>query len=130
MYISNSVLITKSIYNIRRSPHMSETLTLYVSMFTPKAQLQKLEDELTKFVMENGRDYHPKLDMFVDEIQTPNETELQGKLRVRLCIYYRSNFQDGGRRTFRRSQVTSMDCGDHSHSSPLVSSCSLSRKWS
>ena len=42
------------------------------------------------------------MDLTVDEIQTPTELEVQGKLRVRLSIPHKSNWQDGGRRSQRR----------------------------
>lgn len=42
MYVSNTILMLKPVFNLRRSPHQTETLTLNASIFTPREKLQEV----------------------------------------------------------------------------------------
>lgn len=103
LYFANAVLATKPIFNIRRSPHQSDSVTIQVAIQTSVQTLKDLESKMLAFVIENSRDYHPRVDMTVDELSLPTDTETQGKLRVRFSINHKGNWQEGGKRAVRRN---------------------------
>ncbi|KAI3635426.1 hypothetical protein MIR68_006064 [Amoeboaphelidium protococcarum] len=88
--IPNAILQTKVIYNYRRSPNQSETFTLYAESDKVDKLIAQLEDEVTKFVRRNARDYLPTVSVHLDN----NNGFADGKLKVLLRINYKGNFQD------------------------------------
>jgi len=98
VWVPNSVLMTKMIHNIRRSPDQAEAITFYVDFFTPESKIRQLEEKMRKFVADKSRDYHSSLDLNVRELENIN------KLTLTFWLQYKGNWQDGGRRFQRRTQ--------------------------
>ncbi|KAI3652530.1 hypothetical protein MP228_001955 [Amoeboaphelidium protococcarum] len=88
--IPNAILQTKVIYNYRRSPNQSETFTLFAESDKVDKLMAQLEDEVTKFVRMNARDYLPTVSVHIDN----NNGFADGKLKILLRINYKGNFQD------------------------------------
>lgn len=92
-YITNSILTQKSLYNIRRSGQQSEVITAYIALNTSRAQIDQLHAKLVAFVTKHSRDFQPKMMLFLDGLEVPIVQETQGKMRLKLIYFARSNFQ-------------------------------------
>lgn len=102
--IPNSILASKVIFNYRRSPPQSESITVYAHINTSIDQIRALENGMIEFTAQHSRDFRPKVDLSIDEIREPRDTEPQGTLKIRLWINHRLNFQDAAARIARRNK--------------------------
>lgn len=117
--VTNPVLATKFIHNIRRSPHQSDAIQLDVSVRTPARLLEQLKERMILFLQDNRRDYYPELGMTVNSIARKvdlvpnsicgNSTVLtnansEAFLQVSFFLKHRSNWQDGMKRLDRRTR--------------------------
>lgn len=103
VYVPNVIMANKFIFNIRRSPHQSDVVTLHVALKTPEHKLKALDERMTLFLLSHPRDFQPRLDLRLIDMDVPTDTETQGKICVKLSINYRNNFQDMARRAQRRN---------------------------
>ncbi|GLB37046.1 putative mechanosensitive ion channel [Lyophyllum shimeji] len=94
----NTVLNTKFIQNIRRSPQMSETFTFDVSYATTFEDLEKLREKMLEFVKAERRDYQPAFDVAVKDFPE------QEKMTLTADIKYKSNCQLGALKSKRRNK--------------------------
>ena len=60
-YITNSVLRTQMIVNVRRSPLQNEVISIKIHPLTSSDHLQALEKRLNEFIKANTRDYVPPI---------------------------------------------------------------------
>ncbi|KZV95105.1 hypothetical protein EXIGLDRAFT_672416 [Exidia glandulosa HHB12029] len=93
----HSVLNTKYIANIRRSPQMSEPFTMEVSYATTFEQVEKLRDQMLAFVKDQRRDFMSAFDVSIVDIPE------QGKMILSTSIKYKSNFQQGALKSKRKN---------------------------
>lgn len=88
-YITNSVLRSQMIVNVRRSPLQNEGITIKILPSTPQERLQALEAKLNDFLRANSRDYVPPLMLkgyrFIDK----------DHMAMEMLLQHRSNFQNG-----------------------------------
>ncbi|KAF8577750.1 hypothetical protein K439DRAFT_1417934 [Ramaria rubella] len=94
----NSILSTKYISNIRRSPTMSETFAFDVAFDTTFEQIEALRDKMLAFVTAQRRDYLPSFDVVVVDIPD------QEKMSLTADIKYKSNWQQGALKVKRRNK--------------------------
>ncbi|PSR78148.1 hypothetical protein PHLCEN_2v7557 [Hermanssonia centrifuga] len=94
----NTVLSTKFIENIRRSPQMSESFNWDVAYSTTFEQIEQLRELMLAFLTSERRDYMPSFDVFVVDI--PEQT----KMTLKADIKYKSNFQQGALKAKRRNK--------------------------
>ncbi|KAH9963910.1 Mechanosensitive ion channel-domain-containing protein [Russula dissimulans] len=96
--VSNTVLDTLFIKNIRRSPKMSETFTFDVSYSTTFKQIEQLRSLMLGFVQMERRDFQPSFDISVSDIPD------QEKMVLQADIMYKSNWQQGTLKATRRNK--------------------------
>ncbi|PCH43751.1 hypothetical protein WOLCODRAFT_104096 [Wolfiporia cocos MD-104 SS10] len=94
----HSLLNTKFIRNIRRSPLMSETFTFDVAYGTTFEQIQHLRELMLAFVKSERRDYLPSFDVSIVDMPA------QEKLTLTADIKYKSNWQQGALTATRRNK--------------------------
>ncbi|KDQ53484.1 hypothetical protein JAAARDRAFT_209850 [Jaapia argillacea MUCL 33604] len=94
----NTILNTKFIQNIRRSPQMSETFKFEVEYSTTFEQLESLRDKMMAFLEAERRDYFPVFDVIVLDIPD------QEKMALKVDIKYKSNFQQGALKAKRHNK--------------------------
>jgi len=96
--VSNNVLATLFIQNIRRSLKMSETFTFDVDFTTSFKQIERLRSLMLGFVQMERRDFQPSFDIVVVDIPD------QEKMTLSADIMYKSNWQQGGLKATRRNK--------------------------
>lgn len=94
----NKVLNDLFIYNMRRSPQLSETFTFDVAFDTTFEQLEKLRAKMFYFVQSQRRDYLPVFD--VNVVDFPE----QGKMVLSADIKYKSSSQQSTLKAKRRNK--------------------------
>jgi small-conductance mechanosensitive channel len=117
--VTNPVLATKFIHNIRRSPHQSDAIQLELDLRTPSSKLDQIKKRMSQFLVDNKRDYYPTLSMCVNSIKRTDVSSAMGSggqptmltttspepfLQVAMYFKHRSNWQDGMKRMERRSR--------------------------
>ena len=90
VYMYNSLLATKDIYNARRSAPYSDTVTFRVAFGTPNAVLDQIRERATAFVQSRPGDYGKRVWVIIDGF---NMTE---SVVVKVFYSHRSNMQVGG----------------------------------
>ena len=97
--MNNAILNNLWIENIRRSNIMSEVINISVDFGTAFSSIQKLRQEMQKFVTSNSRDYASELEIEI--------TDAKGldKLLLKLVIKHKSNWQNDALRAHRRNKV-------------------------
>lgn len=93
----HSVLNTKYIANIRRSPQMSEPITLDVSFGTSFEQIERLREQMLAYCKEQRRDFLGQFDVTIVDIPEQN------KMVLSTSIKYKSNFQQGALKAKRKN---------------------------
>ena len=68
-YAPNSVLATKYIYNVRRSPSQMEVFEINIAMHTPNEKLVELRTKLVRYLENDSREYLPNLDIMCFSIK-------------------------------------------------------------
>lgn len=96
--VSNTVLSSLFIQNIRRSPKMSESFTFDVHYSTTFEQIEKLRSLMLGFVQSERRDFQPLFDIVVADIPD------QAKMSLKAEIMYKSNWQQGALKAIRRNK--------------------------
>ncbi|KAF3920763.1 hypothetical protein ABW20_dc0102829 [Dactylellina cionopaga] len=92
-HFPNSVLNSKMVENVSRSKAMHEVFTIAVSSDTTVDEIDTLRDELSKFIVENNRDFYSKEgDLTVEVCGFALE-----KVDIRVQVRYKGNYADGKR---------------------------------
>lgn len=94
-YMPNRILSSKAIVNLRRSPIMTEFVSLSVMPTTSREKIRKLELKLIEWLKENQRDYVPV--MFIRGFKVIDKEHMI----LDLSISHRSNFNDMVKKEFR-----------------------------
>ncbi|KAL1748755.1 Mechanosensitive ion channel-domain-containing protein [Schizophyllum fasciatum] len=94
----NTQLNTLFLYNIRRSPQLSETFAFDVAYSTTFEQLEELRSRMIAFLKAERRDYLPSFD--VNVVEFPD----QEKMSLTADIMYKSISQQVGLRAKRRNK--------------------------
>ncbi|CAO3610465.1 unnamed protein product [Cunninghamella echinulata] len=95
MYAPTSVLMTKFIYNARRSGDMGESVLFSVDFRTPTDLIFALRDRLDEWVSNHPRDFTSGFDVRISDIIDVNKVVLSA------WIPHKGNWQDGGKRLQR-----------------------------
>ncbi|KAI9308764.1 Mechanosensitive ion channel-domain-containing protein [Cunninghamella echinulata] len=95
MYAPTSVLMTKFIYNARRSGDMGESVLFSVDFRTPTDLIFTLRDRLDEWVSNHPRDFTSGFDVRISDIINVNKVVLSA------WIPHKGNWQDGGKRLQR-----------------------------
>jgi hypothetical protein len=96
--VSNIVLSSAFIQNIRRSPKMSESFPFDVHYSTTFEQIERLRSLMLGFVQSERRDFQPLFDIVVVDIPD------QEKMSLKAEIMYKSNWQQGSLKAIRRNK--------------------------
>ncbi|KAF9307351.1 hypothetical protein BGZ74_005791 [Mortierella antarctica] len=96
MYYPNNVLSQKPIHNVRRSPNMSEKITLNVDCYTPQAKIFELRARMRDFLARESKEFLPDMEIQIQE--------MDAKLKISMVIEHKGNWQDSGRRWSRRTK--------------------------
>lgn len=104
MYCPNTVMAQKKIFNIRRSPPQSDTVSIQLPLFTPPSKLQSLNSKMTEFNLNNSHDFRGNALMIVQDSKDTctGKSDLKS-LNVTFVLAYTINFQDGLARIARRN---------------------------
>ncbi|KAF9820412.1 hypothetical protein IEO21_01421 [Rhodonia placenta] len=94
----HSLLNTKFIQNMRRSPQMSETFTFDVNFGTTFEQIEQLRELMLTFLKMERRDFQPIFDVSILDIPA------QEKMMLTADIRYKGNWQQGTLKTTRRNK--------------------------
>lgn len=97
VYIPNSNLASKNIYNVRRSPTQSDFIDLFLPPETPISAIWSLRDQLAEFASSEPRDYTGRVDL----VSFDTETD---RCKVQLAVEYRTSFQDAALRAARKNK--------------------------
>ncbi|KAH7278299.1 hypothetical protein KP509_38G034800 [Ceratopteris richardii] len=99
VYYPNSVLATKCISNLYRSPDMMEFLQYSVHISTPTEKINTFKEKLTEYVERNPEHWRSKITVIVKELEDLNSMALG------LSLQHTINFQNAGERFIRRSAL-------------------------
>ncbi|KAH9832221.1 Mechanosensitive ion channel-domain-containing protein [Rhodofomes roseus] len=94
----HSLLNTKFVMNMRRSPQMSEMFTFDVAYATTFEQIEKLRELMLAFVKSERRDFQPSFDVSIADFPD------QEKMTLTTDIKYKSNWQQGALKVTRRNK--------------------------
>ncbi|KAI3656393.1 hypothetical protein MP638_000810 [Amoeboaphelidium occidentale] len=103
MHCPNEKLADMFIYNLRRSGHQSEAIEISIAMDTPAKKIEQLENKMKDFVEGNTRDFYPAIDLTVEDIEEPAVGD-EGKVKLKLFIRHKGNFQNNQLRVARRNK--------------------------
>ncbi|KAI3637585.1 hypothetical protein MIR68_004234 [Amoeboaphelidium protococcarum] len=98
IYSPNSVLATKDITNVRRSPNQIETVEVHLAYDTSAELIQTFRQKLNEYVQTESKDFMPKIDL------VPFEIEAMNKIKYYIYLEHRNNWQDSGRRWQRHAK--------------------------
>ncbi|KAI9294700.1 hypothetical protein K502DRAFT_330497 [Neoconidiobolus thromboides FSU 785] len=98
-YIPHNILMTKIIYNIRRSPTQAEQIDFQISFDTPKEKILKLKERINQYLV----DEEPR-EFFDDPLVALSEIVDSNKLNMFIWLEHKGNWQDGGRRWARKTR--------------------------
>lgn len=99
VYILNSTLATKTIYNVRRSGNSAENIEVIIPTPTPMDKLWAFRDTMVEFVRKFPKEFTGYSDISsIDIIDAKN-------LKLTLFVEYRGNFQNVAQKTFRRKLI-------------------------
>ncbi|KAI8070753.1 Mechanosensitive ion channel-domain-containing protein [Gongronella butleri] len=102
VYAPTTVLMTKLITNVRRSPDMGESIPINVDFRTPTDLLFTLRDRLAAWVNEQPREFAAGFDVRLQEIVDLN------KLVLTVWLPHKGNWQNVGKRLQRRNRFMFM----------------------
>ncbi|KAF2304083.1 hypothetical protein GH714_026978 [Hevea brasiliensis] len=100
IYYPNSVLATKPISNLYRSPSMSDSFEFAIDLHTSKEKIKNLQESIKKYMEGNPRRWSP-----ASHSLQFKEIEDMNKLKVALYFKHTINFHDVGKRSKRRSEL-------------------------
>ncbi|KAF9909695.1 hypothetical protein EC991_008174 [Linnemannia zychae] len=95
MYYPNSLISTKPIHNVRRSPNMTDKIVLNIDCYTPQSKIFELRARMRDYLIHESKDFLPDLEIQIQE--------MDAKLKISMCIEHKGNWQDSGRRWARRT---------------------------
>lgn len=99
VYISNSVLSSKPIINLRRSPDQIDVLTIHINFTTPIHLLREFELELANYIEKRSTHFYPKFEVEYKDVENSN------RMVIRLRVQHRNNFANMRRFRERRSRL-------------------------
>ncbi|KAF9203733.1 hypothetical protein BGZ49_006114 [Haplosporangium sp. Z 27] len=95
MYYPNSLISQRPIYNVRRSPNMTDKIVLNVDCYTTQAQIFELRARMRDYLLKESKEFQPGLEIQIQQMDV--------KLTISMCIEHKGNWQDSGRRWARRT---------------------------
>ncbi|RUS16522.1 Mechanosensitive ion channel-domain-containing protein [Endogone sp. FLAS-F59071] len=99
LYVRNTVLTKKNIFNIRRSGPMGEFIEIQIDYNTPSQKIDSLREKLSDWCNKNSTDFTPGvLALNIFEIESTN------KIHCVIWVEHRSNWQDMMARYARRTK--------------------------
>ncbi|KAI7903201.1 Mechanosensitive ion channel-domain-containing protein [Cokeromyces recurvatus] len=98
LYAPTTVLLTKIIYNVRRSNNMGETLTFNIDFRTENDLILTLRERLLEWVQSQSRDFGPGFDLRVTDIKDMNQVILT------IWLPHKGNWADLGKRFQRKTR--------------------------
>jgi small-conductance mechanosensitive channel len=101
IYVPNSVLSTKPIYNIRRSGPTTDLLRMSFAHATRIDQLENLRLRLQSFLRQNRQDFTEFHRINIDALENCN------RMNVTILIQHASNWQDLELQMARRTKILS-----------------------
>lgn len=101
IYVPNSVLSTKPIYNIRRSGPTTDLLRMSFAHATRVDQLENLRLRLQNFLRQNRQDFTEFHRVNIDALENCN------RMNVPILIQHASNWQDLELQMARRTKILS-----------------------
>lgn len=99
VFYPNSVLATKPISNLYRSPDMKDVLEFSVHISTPTENITALKEKISAYVERKSEHWHPKFSVLVKELEDLN------RMRLSVIMQHTINFQNFGERMSRRSDL-------------------------
>jgi small-conductance mechanosensitive channel len=101
VYIPNSNLSGKSIYNVRRSATQTDFIDISLAATTSINKLYQLRNKLANFAKSEVKSYTGVVEIA--------QYDLDGdKIKVQISVEYRTNFQDAAVRAARRNKFMAM----------------------
>ncbi|RZC44047.1 hypothetical protein C5167_036999 [Papaver somniferum] len=95
----NSVLSTKPISNLYRSPDMGDAIDFCVHVSTPVEKISTMKHRLTAFIESKREHWYPSPMIVVRDVDDLN------RLKISVWLCHRINHQDMGERWIRRALV-------------------------
>ncbi|MCO5560198.1 hypothetical protein L7F22_013807 [Adiantum nelumboides] len=99
VYFPNSLLSMKAISNYYRSPDQGDAIEFQIVMSTPVEKLGFLKERMQRYIEGLPQFWYPDFRIICDKIQDSN------KMNMNIWMRHRLNFQDGGERFQRRSNM-------------------------
>ncbi|PWN32458.1 uncharacterized protein FA14DRAFT_114636, partial [Meira miltonrushii] len=99
--VSNYLLSSKPLVNLRRSGPIEEPFMLSVGYDTPLESIEALRQDMCSWLATQGRDFRPGFDIALEGLDD------QAQLKLVLAIRYKSNWQDPPLRMQRRNRWVS-----------------------
>ncbi|KAF2304082.1 hypothetical protein GH714_026955 [Hevea brasiliensis] len=100
IYYPNSVLATKPISNLYRSPPMSDSFEFAIDLHTSKEKIENLQASIREYFEANPRRWSPASDSLQFK-----EIEDMNKMKVALYFKHTINFHNVAKRFKRRSEL-------------------------
>lgn len=97
VYIPNSILAQKEIYNYRRSPSQAEVIPIDVDFYTAHDKIVELRHRLRDWIVENQREFEIVLDVHLYQMKA-------NALTLNVIIVHKANWHDWGGRWNRRTR--------------------------
>jgi hypothetical protein len=97
-YWPNSLLSTKNIVNVRRSPCMMQVVELQIDARTPNEKLTALKQAMTDWLHTESRNFIPTFELNIVGIENMN------KMIINIFMEHRDNWQDGEKRFDRHNR--------------------------
>ncbi|XP_065850329.1 mechanosensitive ion channel protein 10-like [Euphorbia lathyris] len=97
VYYPNSILFTKPISNLYRSPAMGDSIELAIDLSTPIDVLEQLHERIRKYLGSNPRRWKEGFSLVFKEIEDVN------KMKVVVGFGHTVNFHHASKRSKRRS---------------------------
>ncbi|RUS25150.1 hypothetical protein BC938DRAFT_472561, partial [Jimgerdemannia flammicorona] len=98
LYVRNSVLAQKNIFNIRRSGPMGEFLEIQIDYNTPAHKIHSLREKISDWCNKHSNDFTPGvLALNIFQIESTN------KIHCSIWVEHRTNWQDMMARYARRT---------------------------
>ncbi|KAH7444966.1 hypothetical protein KP509_02G100000 [Ceratopteris richardii] len=99
VFYPNSVLATKAISNLFRSPNMKEFLSFSIDISTPSQKINAFKDGLALYLEKKIEHWGPKFSVVVRELDDLKSMELY------VTLQHTINFQNWAERLSRRSEL-------------------------
>ncbi|KAJ9062333.1 hypothetical protein DSO57_1011907 [Entomophthora muscae] len=98
-YIPHHILITKIIYNARRSEKQVDTIDFLISYDTPKEKIVMLKEHIDNYVKEvESREFTLNPPLVIDSLEDSN------KMKMFILLEHKFNWQDNTKRNIRKTR--------------------------